>query len=254
MAKPVVSASMFRCARPILFRTGHPSYPFSVCGSGFVVRYFDKVFAITSRHAGANFSLADTRVQYHPNAPEVIVTSRWYVIHGGNASDTDQYDFVVHEADGARLDTSLFGDYLPYTLPDIGAPPAFDGGSIFATQGYPTHLRKFDCDTECESIISSAMLMDAEYLGRCKTAEMHRLRVHCASQIESFDGMSGAPVFQVLADHAYEGKLWFAGMLLRGTPSSCEVQFLGYEKIIGVLARIVNGDVALDYAVPPIKI
>lgn len=251
MVKPVVTASMFRCARPILFRTGHPSFPFSVCGSGFVVRYCDRLFAITSRHAGANFNLADTRVQYHPNAPEVIVTSHWYVIHGGSASDTDQYDIVVHGADGARLDSSLFGNYLPYSLPDLGARPAFGRDSIFAIQGYPTHLREFECDTECESIISSAMLMDAEYVGPCKTAEMHRLRVHCASQIESFDGMSGAPVFQVSADHTQEGKQWFAGMLLRGTPQSGEVQFLGYEKIIGVLARIVNGDIAQAYTAPP---
>lgn len=243
MVKPMVSASLFRSARPILFRTGYPSYPFSVCGSGFVVSYCGRVFAITSRHAGANFDLADTRVQYHPNLPEFIVTSHWHVIHGGDPSDTDQYDVVVHEADGARLDASLFGDYPPYSLPDLGTLPVFGEDSIFATQGYPTHLRKLEGDIECEAIISSAMLMDADYVGPCTTAQTHKLRVHCANQIESFDGMSGAPVFQVLPDHTHDGTAWFAGMLLRGTSSSGEVQFLGCEKIINVLARIVNGDV-----------
>lgn len=243
MAKPIVSASLFRSARPILFRTGYPGYPFSVCGSGFVVSYCGRVFAITSRHAGAHFDLADTRVQYHPNAPEFIVTSHWHVIHGGDPSDTDQYDIVVHEADGARLDASLFGDYPPYSLPDLGTPPVFGEDSIFATQGYPTHLRKLEGDIESEAIVSSPMLMDADYVGPCTAAQMHKLRVHCASQIQSFDGMSGAPVFQVLPDHTHDGKVWFAGMLLRGTSSSGEVQFLGYEKIINVLTRIVNGDV-----------
>jgi hypothetical protein len=242
MIRPIVSASSFRSARPILFRTGNLDYPYSACGSGFVVRYGGRVFVITSRHAGANFDLADTRVQYHPNAPEFIVTSHWHVFHGGDPSDTDQYDIVVHEADGAQFKASLFRDYPPYSLPDLVMPCAFGETSVFATQGYPTHLRKLEGDIKSEAIISSAMLMDADYAGRCSTAQMHKLRVHCASQIQSFDGMSGAPVFQVLPDHTHDGKVRFAGMLLRGTSSSGEVQFLGHERIINALSRIVNGE------------
>jgi hypothetical protein len=143
----------------------------------------------------------------------------------------------------SKLDVSLFSDYPPYELPESEAPPVFDKTAIFAAQGYPSHLHSIECETELESIISSPMLVDAEYLGPCVSDRVHVLRVHHARQIESFDGMSGAPVFQLLQNYPSLSKVWFAGMALRAGSSAGELRFLERERISGALTRIINKDV-----------
>jgi hypothetical protein len=234
---------IFRCARPILFYSEYPEFPFSICGSGFLVRYHGKVFAITARHVAANFDLAYACVQYNPRVYGFLPISTRYVLAGSNSSDTDQCDLVIFEADGSKLDVSLFTDSPPYELPESEAPPVFDKTAIFVVQGYPSHLRSIECETELEAIISSPMLVDAEYVGPCMSDRVHVLRVHCARLIESFDGMSGAPVFQILQNYPSLSKVRFAGMALRGGSSSGEIRFLERERISGALTRIINKDV-----------
>ncbi|WP_147364352.1 hypothetical protein [Burkholderia pseudomallei] len=241
MGIPVLE--IFRCARPILFYSQLPAYPFSICGSAFFVRYHGRVFAITARHVTVNFDLAYACVQYNPGVYGFVPMSARYVFAGGDPSDTDQYDLVIFEADGSKLDVSLFSGFPPYELPESEAPPIFDKTAIFVVQGYPTHLRRLECDTELEEVISSPMLMDAEYVGPCMSDRVHVLRVHCAPQIESFDGLSGAPVFQVLQDYPNLSKVWLAGMALRGGSSAGELRFLERERISGALTRIINKDV-----------
>ncbi|QDQ83666.1 serine protease family protein [Paraburkholderia megapolitana] len=235
--------AIFRCARPILFYSEYPEFPFSICGSGFLVRYHRRVFAITARHVTANFDLAHACMQYHPSVYGFVPMSFRYVFAGGDPSDTDQYDLVIFEVDGSKLDISLFSDAPPYELSDSEAPPIFDKTSIFVVQGYPSHLHAIECETELEAIISRPMLIDAEYAGPCVSDRVHVLRVHCADQIESFDGMSGAPVFQVLQSYPNLSKIWFAGMVLRGGTSSGELRFLERERITEALTRIIHKDV-----------
>lgn len=158
-----------------------------------------------------------------------------YVFAGGDPSDTDQYDLVIFEADGSKLDVSLFSKSPPYELPESEVPPVFEKTAIFVVQGFPSHLRRLECETELEAIISSPMLVDAEYVGPCVSDRVHVLRVHCARQIESFDGMSGAPVFQVLQNYPSLSKVWFAGMALRGGTLTGELRFLERERIFGAL-------------------
>ncbi|AOJ57286.1 hypothetical protein AQ477_12815 [Burkholderia thailandensis] len=158
--------------------------------------------------------------------------------------DTDQYDLVIFEADKSKLDASLFSGFPPYELPELEAPPIFDKAAIFVVQGYPTHLRRLECETELEEIISSPMLVDAEYVEPCLSHRVHVLRVNCAPQIKSFDGLSGAPVFQLLQDYPRLSKVWFAGMALRAG-SSGELRFLEREWILRALRRIVTKDVTL---------
>jgi len=234
---------IFRCARPILFYSELPAFPFSICGSGFLIRYHGRVFAITARHVAANFDLAHACVQYNPGVYGFVPMFARYVFASGDPSDTDQYDLVIFEADGSKLDVSLFSNAPPYELPESEAPPVFDKTAIFVAQGYPSHLHSLECETELEAIISSPMLVDAEYVGPCVSDRVHVLRVHCASQIESFDGMSGAPVFQVLQNYPDLSKVWFAGMALRGGVSAGELRFLERGRISSALTRIINKDV-----------
>lgn len=234
---------LFRCARPVLFYSELPAFPFSICGSGFLVRYCGRVFAITARHVATNFDLAHACIQYDPGVYGFVPMFARYVFAGGDPSDTDQYDLVIFEADGSKLDASLFSKSPPYELPESEAPPIFDKTAIFVVQGYPSHLRSLDCEAELKAIISRPMLVDAEYGGPCVSDSVHVLRVHCARRIESFDGMSGSPVFQIRQNYPSLSKVWFAGMALRGGASAGELRFLERARIFGALTRIINMDV-----------
>jgi hypothetical protein len=122
-----------------------------------------------------NVDLAHACVQYNPGVYGFVPMFARYVFAGGDPSDTDQYDLVIFEADGSKLDVSLFSDAPPYELPESEAPPVFDKTAIFVAQGYPSHLHSLESATELEAIVSSPMPVDAEYVGPCVSDRVHVL-------------------------------------------------------------------------------
>jgi len=233
--------SIFGCARMIIFQNDNPDYPVSISGSGFIVRYRSRLFVVTALHVTKGFEHHQVRVQYHPNMSTVIPLLRPYTIAGNDPDDTDQYDIIVLAVDEAKLDPALFGEYRPYDLLEMDALTIFNPTSSFASRGFPTCLRRLSYDER--SVDFESLIVDAAYEGRAGPKETHLLRVHRADEIESFDGMSGAPVFQVRQDEEKYSHATFAGMLLRGGATSGIVRFLEHGKIISVLTKIVTGDV-----------
>ena len=69
------------------------------------------------------------------------------------------------------------------------------------------------------------------------------MALHNLDPVQSIDGMSGSPVFQVINDpdgiHSTET---FAGMLIRGGLRAGRAYFLEHSKIIDLLERMIARD------------
>lgn len=233
---PVPLTSIFDCARPILFANNSYDYPISFSGTGFLVSFRSKLYVVTAAHVLRDFSIEQIRVQYHPNSSDFIPLSRPYTISGDDADDTDQYDVLVLACDTAKVDFSRFEKWQPYTLRELDALIGFDPQSEFAFRGFPSHFRDVEYERRLASMHST--LGQACYLGPTGRAETHRLRVHRVEEFGSFDGLSGAPVFQVWHHDEKHSSEAFAGMLLRGTTEAGTVEMLEHRKVIDVLTSV----------------
>lgn len=240
-SKPVPLNSIFRCARPVLFATGDMDYPISIRGTGFIVRFRKKYFAVTASHVTQGFDLSQVRFQYHPNSSTFIPLIQPFFIHGDDPEDTDQYDIVAFSIDDSMLDFSMLKDYPPYELLERYTITLFDRKAAYAFQGYPTEQR--ECQYDEKRVDMKSVLYDAVYEGASTSQLLHTLHVNRANEINNFDGLSGAPVFQINHTDEYMSQQAFVGMLLRGTARSGKVEFLERSRIIDVLTKIINGEI-----------
>lgn len=210
-------------------------------GSCFIVRYCSRFFVITAQHVTKNFEAHQIRVQYQPSESKCVPLLRHYSIQGEESDDTDQYDIFILAVDEGKLDPALFGEYQPYNLCESEAYTFFNPTSNYATRAFPTYLRQLSY--EKRSVEITSLLVDAAYVGRTGTTTgMHILKINLANQIDDFDGMSGAPVFQIRHDGPKNSYVSFAGMLLRGSSVAGTIQFLEHEKIISALTKIITND------------
>jgi hypothetical protein len=232
------------CARPVLFANADREYPYSISGTAFVVKFSDRSFIVTAKHVLrlGSFKPHQLCIQYRPDGKDFLPLGALYVVRGTDSEDTDQYDIAVREVDLSALQTELYGDYEPYQLFQMDRLTIYSQRGAYLYRGYPTPLREVDFD--CNKIEQGSVTSRAEYVGRTKYASIHQLRLLDLKPLESIDGLSGSPVFQV---HNEENSKYsreaFAGMLIRGTIESGAAYLIEHARIIEVLANIVAGNV-----------
>jgi hypothetical protein len=97
---------IFRCTRPILFYSELPAFPFSIRGSGFLVRYHGRVFAITARRVAANFDLAHACVQYNPGVYGFVPMFARYVFAGSDPKSARRATGMAANLSNRRRETT----------------------------------------------------------------------------------------------------------------------------------------------------
>lgn len=115
--------SIFNCARPLLFENKDATYPYSIIGTAFIVRFRGRHFIVSAAHLLRNFEAHQVRFQYHPSVGDFVPWRSWYCLDGTDRDDPDQYDLVVSEDRGGPVI-----DFPPYTIPASVKPG--DGGVL----------------------------------------------------------------------------------------------------------------------------
>ncbi|MBV8271098.1 MAG: hypothetical protein JO067_02375 [Cupriavidus sp.] len=234
--------SIFNCARPLLFENKDATYPYSIIGTAFIVRFRGRHFIVSAAHLLRNFEAHQVRFQYHPSVGDFVPWRSWYCLDGTDRDDPDQYDLVVFAVDDAALDYSRFKGYEPYNLLEIDALTIYSQRSSYAFRGFPTSLRTTDYDLH--RIETQSVVGDGKYLGPSLRMHLHVLKVNRVADIGDFDGLSGSPVFQINhVDDRYSNEA-FAGMAILGTAAAGTVEFLAHGRVVSALMKITDGDVA----------
>lgn len=251
MAAEMPLLHILKCARPVLFYNESEAFPYSVSGTAFFVNYYDRLFAITAKHALMlrEFNVQQFRIQYRVDNQQMVPTEALYTFRRIDESDTDQYDVAAWEVARHLIRDELFGLDRPYRLLDDGCETIMSDTSDYLYRGYPLAHREIDFEARQYHLPSVSGA--ADYLGSDETiARIHRLRFRNLDPLHDLDGLSGAPVFQVTNAGGNYSTAAFAGMLLRGTRASMTGYFLENRRILELLGDIVAGRVD-DILHPP---
>jgi hypothetical protein len=158
-----------------------------------------------------------------------------FTVNKGMSDDEDYKDVCVLRVDLGRFDAS--GD-APLVAQDIVK------GMLSARQlklndelwviGYPAENNHID-DNE---IRNTRCVLKALYSGESAMAHCHRLLMETSVKLESYNGLSGSPVYhmkRVYQDGFATDYPLLVGMLLRGTASSRVAHFVNSDVILDII-------------------
>jgi predicted HD phosphohydrolase len=131
----------------------------------------------------------------------------------------------------------LYGRYRPYSLLQMDRLTIFSQRGAYIYRGYPIAMR--EVNFENKHVEQGAVTTRAEYVGLTPYEAIHELLLRDLGPLQSIDGLSGSPVFQI---HNEEGTQFsreaFAGMLVRGSIESGKIFLVEHSRIIEVLLTI----------------
>ncbi len=99
-------------------------------------------------------------------------------------------------------------------------------------------------DYESSKISNTRSVLRGIYQGKSSGANCHELRMETSVALESYDGLSGSPVYHMKRKIRGREELMFpmlVGMLLRGTASSRIAHFVGSDVLANMLRGIYQG-------------
>ncbi len=230
-------------ARPVIFEHPDDAFPYWIKGSSILLANSKHFFWITATHVLKNMGGTVQALRIFPSDSSRISLplNEQYTIKSELSEDEDYRDVFA-----LRIDIRSFADSgdAPLIAQDTeqGLLHAEDlpGGAILWIIGYPAERNEIDY--EQGRIKNSREVIRAEYMGPSSAEHCHVARVNSSIFLESFDGLSGSPVFYlqpaVLAgQEVLLPKL--VGMLIRGTASSQLVHFVS-SKVIGRIIQLAS--------------
>ncbi len=230
--------------RPVLFEEKHGEFPYWGKGSSFLIANSRAFYWVTASHVLSNLGGRAETLRIFPSDQSRISLpfNEQYVITRGATDDEDYKDVFVLRV--ALDDFERSGD-APLVAQDIeqGALPAEDlvPGDELWLLGYPSESNLVDYDAQ--KIKNTRSVLRGVYQGQSISAHCHELRVESSVQLESYDGLSGGPVFH-MRSRVSEGQAvefpMLVGMLLRGTSSSSTAHFVSSTVLLGLIAKAEN--------------
>ncbi|RAS17043.1 hypothetical protein BX591_15016 [Paraburkholderia bryophila] len=161
-----------------------------------------------------------------------------YTVNRGGTDDEDYKDVFI-----LRVDLNLFdasGD-SPLVAQDIeqGALSAnlLKSGDELWVIGYPAESNSIDY--EINKIVNTRSVLRAIYKGTSVSVHCHELLMETSVDLESYDGLSGSPVYhmkEVIQGSQIISFPLLVGMLLRGTASSRIAHFVNSDVLSNIIS------------------
>ena len=156
--------------------------------------------------------------------------------------DEEYKDILLLRIDLQRFDESAD---TPLTAQDIDqgtlAAEGLSPGAELWVIGYPAESNFINYDEQ--TIRSTRSVLRAIYEGRSVSKHCHQLKMECSIRLESYDGLSGSPVFHFVSRTVDGETLEYpllVGMLLRGTASSSIAHFVSSRVLVSLISAAEN--------------
>lgn len=216
------------CIRPVVFENDDVEYRFSLGGSCFLVSHENRVFAVTAKHVVRNYRPSQYRIQKKLGSDTMLPIRQPFT---PELHREDFEDFVVVPIDAADGVESHLDEVDVCLINE--SPIHWDAIKNVAVFGFPSDLNSVDYDK------ASIWVQPCGMMG-CLTGEsigdgMREVQLRADGKLKSYDGFSGAPVFQI-SDSGSVGRL--LGIVLRGSQSTCASQLCHFLDIRVVPAMI----------------
>ena len=216
----------------MVFETGAPAAPFSVAGTGFLVRFRASLFVLTARHVVLDVPKERLAVIMSASGERLSLRKRWDIHVDDVDADADGCDLLIFSADVSGLSSKARRSnfLLDLTSPDVANWFDDRDTATFFLFGYPKAVT--GADYERTQVDKNQTLLHGTYIGPSVSDGCFELSVRNPLALRSFDGMSGSPVFSLSTTLWQSTQPTFCGMALRGTPGSERLHFLGSETIL----------------------
>ena len=228
--------------RPVIFEHEHEEFSYWGKGSSFLIANSKDFFWVTASHVLLNMDGCAQSLRILPSDNSLISLpfNEQYIVNKGTADDEVYKDVFMLGIDLCEFDSS--GD-APLVAQDIeeGSLPAehLQQGDRLWVIGYPAESNFIDYDSR--SINNTRSVLRAIYRGGSIFDHCHKLSIESSILLESYDGLSGSPVFYMKQTtnngEAVDYPL-LVGMLLMGIASSGEAHFVSASVIVNLVRKI----------------
>lgn len=226
-------------SRPVIFESSDPDYQYWAKGSSVLLANSRHYYWATAAHVMRNIGGSAESLRIFPSDDSKISLpfNEQYSVKREESDDEEHKDVIMLRIDLSEFDAS--GD-APLAAQDL------DRGVLHAERlkpgdelwiiGYPAQSNFIDY--EAAAIRSTRSVLRALYTGVSISDHCHSLSVDTSIQLNSYDGLSGSPIFYMKYEWL-KGELvcfpLFVGMLLRGTASSRVAHFVSSSVLINIV-------------------
>lgn len=232
-------------SRPVLYEHDDPEFPYWGKGSSFLIANSRNSYWVTAAHVLTNSSARVDSLRIFPSDHSRISLpfNEQYTVNKGVADEEDYKDVFM-----LRVDLSIFdksGD-APLVAQDIEmgflSADKLQRDEVLWIVGYPAESNFVDY--EGSKISNMRSVLRAIYQGQSTSVHCHQLRMDTSIVLESYDGLSGSPVYYMNRLYRDGEELispLLVGMMVRGTASSRIGHFVGSDVILNII-NLAEGD------------
>jgi len=231
--------SFEEASRPVIYECDQSEFAYWGKGSSFLIANSNCYYWVTAAHVLTNAKAHVLSLRIFPSDGSRISLpfNEQYTVNRGVTDDEDYKDVFVLRVD--LHDFDRYGD-TPLVAQDLEAgvmsANALKPSDELWIVGYPAESNFVDY--ESSKICNTRSVLRGIYQGKSSGANCHELRMETSVALESYDGLSGSPVYHMKRKIHGRDELMFpmlVGMLLRGTASSRIAHFVGSDVLVGLI-------------------
>lgn len=246
MAIGIAMSRFEEASRPVLYEHDHPDFAYWGKGSSFLVANSSHCYWVTAAHVLSNAKAQVDALRIFPSDGSRISLpfNEQYIVNKGISDDEDYKDMFVLRIDLYNFDKA--GD-APLVSQDLEtgvlSANALKPSDELWIVGYPSESSFIDY--ESGKISHTRSVLRGVYKGSSSSIHCHELRMETSILLDSYDGLSGSPVYYMKRQIRGREELMFpmlVGMLIRGTASSQLAHFVGSDVLTNIirLGRVIN--------------
>ncbi len=217
-------------ARAVFFEhRDEERYRYYGAGSALLFIWDGRCYVVTARHVMRQGKPEQLRISLDDKSNNFLRFDLSLSLRGEEQDWKDLYFFRIDD----RVDPNDWGHFaVPVTLRDLRiASSCYTIGRQMWVSGYPNSHREIDY--EKGHVAVTRCMMEATYEGPDELAlGKRRIRIH--GPLETFDGLSGAPVFI----QASSTVILFAGILTQGSATSGIGHFVDVGALTAMLTTL----------------
>jgi hypothetical protein len=219
----------FGCVRPLVFEKSN-GFP-SINGTGFLIKLFDQVFFVTSRHAMKHYDIHHDfpLIRYNLIDNSLIQIDELIYYMPEIEGDEDHADIVLYRLKMSVFDTDKLKGYHPFDIGPDNVLDQYHSSSLLNFVGCASELS----DLDYKEKIYNLTFAGGQLIYDCETSclEIHRGTAKIDDFFPDFDGISGSPLFKLPDEATRNRKVLFAGMLIQASRQTKIMRFLSSGRI-----------------------
>lgn len=212
------------CTRPMCYRVPNPDLPYNIGGTCSVIRFRDRLWAVTAKHVLTNFGISPNQVliPYQVGGYNFFPISDAFS-HENYPTDSDCTDVLIFEIDEPHIEKEHFD---PRTVYDLDAEPetTVQPDSLLAIHGFPSKLNY--ADEEAQALMIERLSIAGRFGQPSRMTGCREVDLLSDGGIDDHDGFSGCPVFLASSEFQQPNPSKLIGINLRGSAAKRKKHYL----------------------------